>query len=157
MEQPAVEHQGLAPDRYRVIPRTLVFIRWGARVLLMRRADHVAVWPGYFNGVGGHVEPGEDLLAAARREVAEETGLVLSELDLAGLVHISDIEHRDGVLVAVFTATTEDGHVTASAEGALHWVPLEEATRLQLVPDLFEILPLLWPAGPRRIFFRCAI
>lgn len=41
-------------------------------ILLIERAKH----PGFWQSVTGSVEPGESLLDAARREVAEETGIV---------------------------------------------------------------------------------
>ncbi len=47
----------------------------GDRVLLVRRAKSASYLPGWWDIPGGHVEPGEDLVAALRREVREETGL----------------------------------------------------------------------------------
>jgi len=44
-----------------------------ARVFVMRRSDEVPL-PGLWDIVGGHVEPGETIEDALRREVAEETG-----------------------------------------------------------------------------------
>jgi 8-oxo-dGTP diphosphatase len=48
----------------------------GQRVLLMRRDK----WPddihyGKYVGLGGHVEPGEDVVGCIRREITEESGL----------------------------------------------------------------------------------
>lgn len=45
------------------------------RVLLQERDEHAPTAPGQWGMVGGHVEEGEDLEAAARRELAEETGV----------------------------------------------------------------------------------
>ncbi len=58
------------------------------RVYVHRRGFDRRFLPGCWDVVGGHVEPGETLLEALRREIQEETGW-----DLAGvpeLVHVAD-------------------------------------------------------------------
>jgi isopentenyldiphosphate isomerase len=48
-------------------------------VLVHRRSDHKDVWPGWWDlAVGGVVGVGEEWDVAARREVAEELGVVAS-------------------------------------------------------------------------------
>jgi 8-oxo-dGTP diphosphatase len=155
--------QGIDPARYTVVPRTLVLARRGDEVLLMRRPPDSAVYPGLYNGLGGHVEAGEDLVASAQREVAEESGLHLADLTLAGLIHLSDSEAETGVLLTVFTADVDgeaagdkplaspsDGAPakTPSPEGEVAWVSVAQLEDLNLVHDLPEILTRLWPDQP---------
>ncbi|MCD6518769.1 MAG: NUDIX domain-containing protein [Anaerolineae bacterium] len=86
------KEEGVEERQYALIPRTLIFVRYGREALLLRGHSRKARWAGKLNGLGGHVEPGEDILAAAQREVWEEAGLCLKELDLRALVHISPPE-----------------------------------------------------------------
>ena len=48
------------------------------QVFVQRRAPTAAVWPGVWDIVGGHLEPGETVHDALRREVWEETGWQVS-------------------------------------------------------------------------------
>ncbi|MDD7940061.1 NUDIX domain-containing protein [Actinomycetospora lutea] len=51
-----------------------VLVRDGRVLLGLRRADR-ASYPGVWDLPGGHVEPGESAVAAARRELREELGV----------------------------------------------------------------------------------
>jgi 8-oxo-dGTP diphosphatase len=48
------------------------------RLFLQRRSAHRRLFPDTWDIVGGHLEPGETVEAALRREVAEETGWQVS-------------------------------------------------------------------------------
>jgi ADP-ribose pyrophosphatase len=149
--------QGISADRWTAIPRTLCFITHADAVLLMRRAAHKRAFPGQYNGIGGHVERGEDPLSGALREIQEETGLTpaqLRDVRLRGITHI-DAGERVGILLFVFSAVASTRIVTGDeSEGSLHWVPLTEADQLPLVEDLPILLPRLFgPAAGAAPFF----
>ncbi|MFN2250546.1 MAG: NUDIX hydrolase [Anaerolineae bacterium] len=147
-----MEAQGIEASLYKVVPRTLVFIRCRDRVLLIRRSPESRVMPGMLNGVGGHVEAGEGLAESARREVLEETGLHITGLRLVGLLHVTEVHQQEGVLVAVFTAQAQCDDGTPSAEGELRWVAADELGDLDLVPDLRQLLPLVTSDEPLEAF-----
>jgi len=50
------------------------------RVFVQRRSRSRDLFPGAWDMVGGHAEPGEDALSALRRELREETGWELATL-----------------------------------------------------------------------------
>ncbi len=58
------------------------------RVFVHRRGPNRRFLPNCWDVVGGHVEPGEDLVTALRREVQEETGWLLRGDPV--LIHVED-------------------------------------------------------------------
>jgi len=135
-----VSDQGITQDRYTLIPRTLIFLRRRESVLLLKGAPDKRRWAGLYNGVGGHVEMGEDVLSAARRELREETGLEPPELWLCGTIVI-DTGSSPGVGVYIFCGHCPQGEFRSSREGRLAWVPISELENQPLVEDLHFLLP----------------
>lgn len=132
--------QGANLERYMLVPRTLIFLTRGDQVLLLKGAKDKRLWPGLYNGVGGHIEQGEDVLSAAQRELQEETGLTSRDLWLCGIVTI-DSQTNPGVCVFIFKGEAMDGTLKLSAEGELEWVQVSNIDQMPLVSDLRVFLP----------------
>lgn len=156
-----VNEQGAQRHRHTAIPRTLIFVTsvnpaTGAQeVLLLKGAPTKRLWAGLYNGLGGHVEAGESVLDAARREFTEETGLEVAALTLRGVVHAEtgadEQGPRPGILIFVFRGTTQDRAVRPGDEGTPEWIPLDGLAGVPLVSDLPALLPRALGDGP--IFF----
>lgn len=146
------------PSRYRVVPRTLAFLTRGSQVLLQRARDDHGAWAGRYNGIGGHLEPGEDPLSGARREIREETGLEPDRLTLRGVVLI-DTGQPIGVALYVFRGECPAGEPTPGPEGTAAWFHLADLEAVPLVEDLPTILPLVLPGRedgpPFSAVYRC--
>lgn len=138
--------QGVEGSRYTVVPRVLCFLRWGKEVLLLKGATGKRLWAGRYNGIGGHVERGEDPREAARREIREETGLEMAELHLAGIVHVC-LSQGPGVLLFVFAGEAPSREVHPSGEGTPEWVRPEAVADLPVVEDLPLLLPRVLAAA----------
>jgi len=143
------EDQGTADNRrYTVVPRTLSFLLHEGHVLLLRGAPDKRLWANQLNGVGGHLEPDEDPLAGACREILEETGLTVDALALRAIVHIAGTPSGPGVLLFVFVGQTATRQVRSGREGRLAWYPVDDLPWAELVKDLRELLPRILASRP---------
>lgn len=129
--------QGTSRDRYAVIPRTAIFLRRGDSYLLLKGAPTKRLWANKYNGLGGHIERGENVLFAAKRELAEETGLS-ADLWLCGTVIVNAGEM--GICLFLFCGDCLEGEPQTSAEGLAEWISFEAITELPVVEDLPVLL-----------------
>lgn len=140
--------QGIERDRYLFMLGTLIFLTYEDRVLLLKGAPDKRVWSERYNGVGGRIERGEDVLNAARRELLEETGIEVLDLWLCGTI---TVDASEDVGVALFVLRGECQTMAAplaSREGVLQWVPFDEIHSLPVVEDLPILLPRVLQAKP---------
>jgi 8-oxo-dGTP diphosphatase len=149
----SLEGQRLQSDRYKVVPRTLSFLLRKDQVLLLQLAEDRGAWSGKFNGIGGHIERGEDPKTAAKREILEETGYSPASLRLAGTV-IVDTGTDPGIMIYVYAGEilqTFPPH--PNSEGSLHWIKLSNLNTIDLVEDLPQVLPKTLEAYKRDATF----
>ncbi|MBO3740472.1 NUDIX hydrolase [Actinoplanes flavus] len=125
----------------------------GSRVLMIRRDTRPDdIHYGKFNGLGGKLEPGEDVVAGMRREIHEEAGLDCTGLDLAGTISWPGFgrggENWFGFLFRV-TSWSGTPH-TANDEGSLHWVEVTEmlAGKIPMWESDRHFLPLVFADHP---------
>lgn len=135
---PASE-QGVSTDRYMVIPRTAIYLNRGDRVLLLKGAPTKRLWANLYNGIGGHVERGEDILSGAKRELYEETGYRDVDLWLCGILTV-DAGEQVGVGIFIFRGEAPDEEPKISAEGTLDWIPLQDVAKYPVVADVPVLL-----------------
>ncbi len=128
------------PPRRQVYPRTLCFIQHGNDILMLQGAPTKRLYANLFNGIGGHVEAGEDVLSSLRREVREETGLEIENPYMRAVLNV-DEAGKPGVVIGFFLATASMRRVIASEEGQLYWIPQERVYDFDLVEDLHQLLP----------------
>lgn len=124
---------------------TVVFLRRGSDVLLLRHPRDKDRFAGCWDGIGGHVEAGEDLHEAALREVREEAGIDVPPLQLRGVIHESGMVGHHYV-VFLFTGEGPTGDVVSPEGLELRWHPAESVAALPLVEDLRHWLPALLEA-----------
>jgi len=139
-----VSDQGEGLNRYKLIPRTLIFIFDDAeRVLLIEGTPQKRLWPDAFNAIGGHIESGEDILDAAYRELEEETGITEIPLQYCGQIMI-DVRDDLGVGLFLFRGIYLEGRLKSSPEGNLFWKRIDSLNEIKIVEDLIYLLPKVY-------------
>ena len=79
---------------------------------------------GKYNLVGGKLEPGEDGLEAAYRELWEETGITREQITLA---HMMDFTYyAEGCRLEVYAGTLREEVAVAGEENPLEWLGMDE-------------------------------
>ena len=110
------------------------------RVLVQERLPKSSnPWSG-LTFPGGHVEPGETVVASVIREVQEETGLTVSNLQNCGYIQWYNPIKQSQYFVFLFKTSTFSGELTGSVEGSVKWMTLEEMLAGKLAPNMTKYL-----------------
>ena len=110
------------------------------RVLVQERLPKPSnPWSG-LTFPGGHVEPGETVVASVIREVQEETGLTVSNLQNCGYIQWYDPVKQSQYFVFLFKTSTYTGGLKGSAEGKVKWMTLDEMLSGKLAPNMKQYL-----------------
>lgn len=94
-------------------------------ILLMKRDDNVKIMPGFWSGVGGHLECDEinNPRHACLREIYEETGIRENQIVKLKLKYTLMRRWFDEVVINyIYFGTTTSRDVVDNGEGTLHWV-----------------------------------
>jgi 8-oxo-dGTP diphosphatase len=144
---PPAAPTGSAGGAARMIPSTLVYVRQSGRTLMLRKAR--GHQKGKWNGLGGKAEPGEMPEACAVREVREEAGLEVEELDYRGLIVFPRFDGSNDWYVWIYLASAR-GEPRAGDEGELAWIEDERLPELELHEGDRVFLP--WLERPGLVF-----
>jgi 8-oxo-dGTP diphosphatase len=119
----------------------------GRQVLLIHRnlrPDDAHL--GKYNGLGGKLEPGEDVVAGMRREIREEADLECDHLLLRGTISWPGFG-KGGEDWFGFLFLIDRWHGTprtGNAEGTLEWVDVDRVLELPLWEGDRHFLPLVF-------------
>jgi 8-oxo-dGTP diphosphatase len=130
-----------------------VFSADRGRVLLVHRTGRPNdAHLGKFNGLGGKLDPSEDIVAGMRREIREEAGLECEAIQLAGTISWPGFGiHGEDWFGFIFRVTKWSGTpFAANPEGPLAWIEIAKVPGLPLWEGDRHFLPLVFDfAGPQ--------
>jgi 8-oxo-dGTP diphosphatase len=123
---------------------TLCYIKRPGQTLMIHRIKKINdMHQGKWNGLGGKFEPGETPEACAIREIREESGLIVDELQLKGFLTFPKFSGDEDWYAFVFLVTRFSGHLIDSHEGVLSWIDNDKLLDLNLWEGDKIFLPLL--------------
>ena len=101
---------------------------------------------------GGHVESNESVAESMMREIKEETGLTISNLQFCG---IKDWIEFDGsrYMVFLYKTNTYSGNIQSSSEGEIFWMPLEDLKKKETLWHLNMMLEIFEGNGVTELYF----
>jgi 8-oxo-dGTP diphosphatase len=123
------------------------------RVLLVhrnRRPDDLHF--GKYNGLGGKLNPDEDVVTGVLREVREEAGLECQRFSLRGTISWPGFgRHGEDWFAFVFRVDAWSGvPLKENPEGALEWVEVDRLFELPLWEGDRHFLPLVFESSDRQ-------
>ena len=97
-------------------------------------------WPG-ITFPGGHVEKGESFVESTIREIKEETGLTISNLQICGVKQFQTLDDARYVVI-FFKTNCFEGKLKSSNEGKVFWIKKEELNRYALANDFLKMFDI---------------
>lgn len=116
-----------------MILATLCYLRKNDQTLMIHRVKkRNDMHRGKWNGLGGKLEPGESPEDCVRREVEEESGLLVKKMWLKGFLSFPGFANDEDWYAFVFVVPEFEGQIIDSAEGDLEWIDNSDLFQLNL-------------------------
>lgn len=119
------------------------YVKKGNKYLMLHRNKNKKIMPGVWMAPGGKREFNEGLFECARREIMEETGLTIKNLQVkvTGNAHLKDLNIE--MHFHLLTADYESGSLKQNdADGVLVWLTEHEILKLDnLLSELYHVIP----------------
>ena len=126
-----------------VVPQPAAGERWivgavihdgAGRIFMQRRSESRSLFPGAWDLVGGHLEPGESILGCLAREVREETGWaverVLTDLGLLEWTGNDGLDRREVDYLVEVAGDLAQPQLETELHHDPRWVSRDEAAEL---------------------------
>lgn len=99
-------------------------------------------WPG-LNFPGGHVKDDESIEESAKREMKEETGLDIENLESVGYFEWNEPKKGLRYVALLFRTNDFSGEIASSLEGEVFWIKKEEIWNYPQSIDFDKIFSIM--------------
>ena len=120
-----------------VVLTNMCMIYDGDKILVQDRLN--PNWPG-ITFPGGHIEPKESFVESTIREVYEETGLRISNLQICGMKQWTQKDNSYRYIVIFYKTNTFTGELKSSDEGKVFWINRSEIGNYVVADGFMEML-----------------
>ncbi len=118
---------------------TMCAVLNGQKVLMINRTKS---WKGWAFP-GGHLENAESVIDCVKREILEETGVVLENLIFKGITNIFNTVNHKRHIIYNFASDKYTGKVkTFCDEGEIQWIDISEFEMLSMAEGMEYRIPL---------------
>lgn len=94
---------------------------------------------------GGHIEYGESFIESTIREVKEETGLNVTDLQYSGIVNYFNTENYERWMCFLYKTDKYSGElINETREGKVFWVNRDQLLTMKLAPNMDKYLHLFF-------------
>ena len=130
-------------------------VKYGSRMLVVRRSPEINFYPGYWNGISGFLDDHQSLTEKVYSELKEELGLTKSQI---AKIEIGDIFDQDEPkynktwIVHPVLVEVKTDKVRLDWEASDYkWLTLSEVKKIKLLPSFAETLERLLPFDATRL------
>lgn len=120
----------------------MIFLFNNHEVLLINNTRIGRFGFGKWNGLGGHIEKGENPIEAAKREVFEESGISIGNLEF-DYITLLDADEGVGICLFIFHGYIKNKKFIIKNEGDLRWIAIDKLNQLDCVIDITQLINLI--------------
>lgn len=120
-----------------VVLTNMCMVYDGEKILVLDRLN--PNWPG-ITFPGGHIELKESFVESTIREVYEETGLKVSNLQICGMKQWTQKDNSYRYIVIFYKTNTFEGELKSSDEGRVFWINRSEIGNYVVADGFMEML-----------------
>jgi len=132
------------------------FVRKKGKYLMLHRSKDKKILPGVWMAPGGHREFNEGLFACARREIFEETGLRIKNLQIKaqGNAYLHDVD-KEFYFHFVFADYAGGKLKQNKKDGDLIWLTPKEIMKLDnVLTEIKEVAPYIFKKDKKVLSYK---
>jgi ADP-ribose pyrophosphatase YjhB (NUDIX family) len=124
-----------------IAPVITIFVRYGSKILLLRRSDRVSTYRGKWNTVAGYLDELKPLKEKILEELREEIGIdekLISSIEVGEFFEFKDREiGRRWIVTPALVELIEKPNIKLNWEHSEYrWIEPNEMDRFDTVPNL---------------------